>query len=87
MARYIDAYAFLENLKKQYGEDLGWQYTVNMSDIGKMIDDTPTADVAEVVYCEKCIHYEPHGNGKVGVCKHPKCKGLRYEGEFCSYGE
>lgn len=45
MARYIDADALLENLKKQYGEDLGWQCTVNMSDIGMMIEDAPTADV------------------------------------------
>ena len=45
MARYIDAAALLENLKKQYGEELGWQCTVNMSDVGMMIEDAPTADV------------------------------------------
>jgi hypothetical protein len=45
MARYIDADALLENLKKQYGEELGWQCTVNMSDVGMMIEDAPTADV------------------------------------------
>jgi hypothetical protein len=45
MARYIDADALLENLKKQYGEELGWQATVNMSDVGMMIEDAPTADV------------------------------------------
>ena len=43
--RYIDADALLENLKKQYGEELGWQVTVNMSDVGMMIEDAPTADV------------------------------------------
>lgn len=48
MARYIDADALLENLKKQYGEDLGWQCTINMSDVGMMIDDAPTEDVVEV---------------------------------------
>lgn len=46
MPRYIDADALLENLKKQYGEELGWQCTVNMSDVGMMIEDAPTADVA-----------------------------------------
>ena len=45
MARYIDADALLENLKLQYGEELGWQCTVNMSDVGMMIEDAPTADV------------------------------------------
>ena len=51
---YIDADALLENLKKQYGEDLGWQCTVNMSDVGMMIEDAPTADVVEVVRCSTC---------------------------------
>ena len=45
MARYGDLDALLENLKKQYGEELGWQGTVNMSDVGMMIEDAPTADV------------------------------------------
>lgn len=45
MARYIDADELLKDLKKQYGEELGWQCTVNMSDVGMMIEDAPTADV------------------------------------------
>ena len=48
MARYIDADALLENLKLQYGEELGWQCTVNMSDVGMMIEDAPTANVAPI---------------------------------------
>lgn len=58
MARYIDADKLLENLKKQYGEDLGWQCTVNMSDVGMMIEDAPTADMVEVVRCSECIYCE-----------------------------
>jgi hypothetical protein len=52
MARYIDADKLLENLKLQYGEDLGWQCTINMSDVGMMIEDAPTADVVEVKHGE-----------------------------------
>lgn len=48
MARYIDADALLENLKRQYGEELGWWVTVNMSDVGMMIEDAPTANVAPI---------------------------------------
>lgn len=48
MAEYIEREALLANLKRQYGEDLGWQCTVNMSDVGMMIEDAPAADVAEV---------------------------------------
>lgn len=43
---------FLKISKKQYGEDLGWQCTVNMSDVGMMIEDAPTADVVEVKHGE-----------------------------------
>lgn len=52
MARYIDADVLLGNLKRQYGEELGWQGTTNMSDVGMMIEDAPTADVAEVKHGE-----------------------------------
>lgn len=57
MARYIDAGLILENLKRQYGEELGWQCTVNMSDVGVMIEDAPAADVIEVVRCKDCVLY------------------------------
>lgn len=48
MARYIDADALLGNLKRLYGEELGWWCTVNMSDVGMMIEDAPTANVAPI---------------------------------------
>lgn len=57
MPRYIDAGLLLENLKNQYGEELGWQCTVNMSDVGMMIEDAPTADVVDVVRCKDCNLY------------------------------
>lgn len=47
----------------------------------------PAADVVEVVRCEDCKDYEPHGNGKAGICRNPKCKGLRWANDFCSFGE
>jgi hypothetical protein len=39
------------------------------------------------VFCKDCKDYEPHGNGKAGVCQNKKCKGLRYATDYCSYGE
>jgi hypothetical protein len=53
MARYIDADALLGNLKRQYGEELGWWCTVNMSDVGMMIEDAPTANVAPMEEVER----------------------------------
>ena len=90
---YIDADALLENLKKQYGEDLGWQCPVNMSDIGMMIEDAPTADVAEVVRCKDCTHRVDYQGGimcnVVGNRVDGKWYGLRATAKdhFCSYGE
>jgi hypothetical protein len=51
------------------------------------IAKTPAADVVEVVRCKDCRSYEPHGNGKAGRCRNPKCKGLHWANDFCSYGE
>ena len=55
MARYIDADELLKDLKKQYGEELGWQCTVNMSDVGMMIEDAPTADVVPRAELERAL--------------------------------
>lgn len=48
----------------------------------------PYADYVKVVRCGKCKYYEPHGNGKRGICRHPKLKRfLRHDTDYCSYGE
>ena len=90
MTRYIDADALLENLKKQYGEELGWQVTVNMTDVGMMIEDAPTADVAEVVRCKDCKFKTVTSDGEYNpediVCEYFMSDGFR-ETDFCSYGE
>ena len=74
--KYIDADLLLENLKKQYGEDLGWQCTVNMCDVGNMIEDcidnTPTADVQEVRHGKWIYkgHHEMMGHAfECSVCE------------------
>ena len=82
MARYIDANELIERLKNQYGEELGWQCTINMSDVGMMIEDAPTADVVEVVRCKDCD--VPHN--KWTGC--PYMNGLiPPQNHFCSFGE
>lgn len=52
---YIERGALLAKLKQQYGDELGWWATVNMSDVGMMIEDMPAADVVPVVRCKDCI--------------------------------
>jgi hypothetical protein len=90
MARYIDADKLLENLKLQYGEDLGWQCTVNMSDVGMMIEDAPTTDVVEVVRCKDCKYREDLNdrlnNIRVFCTLAVDVKEVDLT-DYCSYGE
>lgn len=60
MPRYIDADALLENLKRQYGEELGWWCTVNMSDVGMMIEGAPTANVEPIADTVKKMQERLH---------------------------
>ena len=80
MARYIDADVLIENLKNQYGEDLGWQCTVNMSDVGMMIEDMSTADVVEVRHGEWVTLEAEIGLYSCSLCEH---KILRAECNYC----
>lgn len=99
MAEYIEREALLENLKKQYGDELGWQHTVNMSDVGMMIEDAPAADVVsrgvfEQVKWERDIamrQLEEHGipfGGKADVVEVVRCKDCIYnKNGGCTHSE
>lgn len=52
-----------------------------------LIDDTPTADVVEVVRCEKCNQFRRYTkvNQNFGVCRRSKMEVSWHD--FCSYGE
>lgn len=63
-----------------------FELTDNVEDLCRHFKNK--ADVEEVVRCEKCKDFEPHGNGKAGICRnrnHKPC--LRHDTAFCSYGE
>ncbi len=55
----------------------------------QLLDEIPAADVAPVVYCKDCKHYD------MGVClkiysdgnAHPEAWQKRKPEDFCSYGE
>lgn len=56
-----------------------------------LINETPTADVVEVVRCKDCRWWEcEYAVGGVGRCQNPR-NGLIYEltddTDYCSYGE
>ena len=81
MAEYINRNELVENLDRFAPEHL-------TPLIRTLIEKQPTADVVEVVRCEKCKYFESHGNGKAGICRNKKLKPcLRYATDYCSYGE
>ena len=61
----------------------------------ELLDEIPTADVAEVVRCKDCKYYRNHPNGLCYLHTEPKENERGYSGEaicvepddFCSYGE
>ena len=100
MARYIDADKVIEVLKEiQQSHSPNLTKTTNEAiDLGlslamRIVRKEPTADVVEVVRCEKCKH-------KVDYCGRILCGRSKYEFDggvgglvatvpehFCSYGE
>ena len=90
MAKYIDAdklYAEMEDLYEHHIEMRNFSADGAVADCLDILAKQPIADVVEVVRCGQCKDFEPHGNGKGGICRNRKCKGLRYATDFCSYGE
>lgn len=67
----------------------GVDYGFGMKNIKELINAIPAADVAPVVYCKNCKHYD------MGVCLkiysdgnvHPEAWQSRKPEDFCSYGE
>lgn len=45
------------------------------------------ADVVEVVRCKDCKRFEPHGNGKCGICRKGRKSSLQQANDYCSEGE
>ena len=71
------------------GDFGGVDYGFGMKNIKELINAIPAADVAPVVYCKNCKHYD------LGVClkiysngnAHPEAWQPRRPEDFCSYGD
>ena len=57
MSRYIDSEAIMEIARDGYHSDFG-RSMADLTSLEELIEDTPTADVVEVVRCKDCRHYE-----------------------------
>ena len=95
MAEYIKRSAVFEQFDNADADvcetdDFGGvDYGFGMKNIKELINAIPAADVAPVVYCKNCKHYD------LGVClkiysdgnAHPEAWQPRRPEDFCSYGE
>lgn len=95
MAEYIKRSAVFEQFDNADADvcetdDFGGvDYGFGMKNIKELINAIPAADVAPVVYCKNCKHYD------LGVCLkiysdgnvHPEAWQRRKPEDFCSYGE
>lgn len=92
MAEYIKREAALDICEKEYQERLrmlDYCGDTVAGNIGHAIKSLPTADVAPVVRCNDCVHYD------LGVCLKIYSDGnaqkdswqSRNPDDFCSYGE
>lgn len=84
MSRYIDADNLIKKMQERYndlssGDGYYDHFTQGYEDALSMVENEPTADVAEVVRCKECKFYSVNGHcGVLGFCE---------PDEFCSRGE
>lgn len=92
MPRYIDADFALQVYEEAYEitETATWnnpkQAEINKQShdtVIKLINQTPTADVVEVVRCKDCKYFDD----SCGCCSHEDGLNRTCEDFFCSYGK
>ena len=82
MARYIDPSKI--KLTGLTFEDINNEVYFSLSDVRKAIEQTPTADVVEVVRCKDCKYWQ-QVNAERHACYYHGHE-MDYD-EYCSYGE
>ena len=88
MSRYIEREAVMKTARDGYHSDFG-KSMADLTSLREVLEDTPTADVVEVVRCKDCKYRGSRLSIPTGVyysCANynlPYCK----PDDFCSYGE
>lgn len=94
MARYIRTDELLKTARDGHHSDFG-RSMADLTSLREVIEDTPTADVVEVVRCKNCKHwgscvYDPIFEKMYGECSRTlenfDSKAETSEDDFCSYG-
>ena len=79
MSRYIEREAVMKTARDGYHSDFG-KSLADLTSLREVLEDTPTADVVEVVRCKDCTEWDKD------ECECSHWYGFR-EDDYCSYGE
>ena len=91
MSRYIEREAVMKTARDGYHSDFG-KSMADLTSLREVLEDTPTADVVEVVRCKDCFFYQKDKElAKANYLDPEKyCALLICEIDkngFCSYGK
>ena len=85
MSRYVDMDKVYETARK-YHKDFA-ESIADLTSLREVLEDTPTADVVEVVRCKDCKYWQDNNGGY----PHNECKWCGNETpddvDYCSCGE
>ena len=85
MKRCVDADKLYETARK-YHKDFA-QSIADLTSLREVLEDTPPADVTEVVRCKDCKHYATNTELLGNVCNRLFTVFPMKPDDFCSYGE
>lgn len=92
MAEYKRADEIVKNMTKKFDKNYGDTTIKGIRDVFNMcvncVNQTPTADVVEVVRCKDCEYWHSPTNDDMHYCKlRFGLQGIVAESDFCSYGK
>ena len=92
MARYIDADKFLGSMITKFkrvpllcvSKYINGEEYFEGEPLNLLINETPVADVVEIVRCKDCQYF--YQDGDIKVCKHWNCHSTT-DDAYCSYAK
>ena len=85
MSKYIEQEAVMRTARDGYHSDFG-RNMADLTSLSEVLEDTPTADVVEVVRCKDCKEYNTHSCAEgFGWCEMWDLG--KTDNQFCSHGE
>ena len=89
MSKYIEQEAVMRTARDGYHSDFG-RSMADLTSLSEVLEDTPTADVVEVVRCKDCKYLRFDKDFMTGrYCSLRNVNGGLFceDNDFCSYGE